>query len=98
MELQGKDDTDVRKVIFVGLDNAGKTSIILSLLREISKFAIIKPTRNAERRTFEFLGMNISEWDLGGHEPVVAWHSSASPHQVHGRRNSRHSCLHWLGN
>lgn len=68
MDLQGEDDPNVRKVIFVGLDNAGKTSIILSLLREISKFTIIKPTRNAERRTFEFLGMNISEWDLGGHE------------------------------
>ena len=68
MELQGEDDPNARKVIFVGLDNAGKSSIILSLLREISKFAIIKPTRNAERRTFEFLGMNISEWDLGGHE------------------------------
>ncbi|MFW9882323.1 MAG: ADP-ribosylation factor-like protein [Candidatus Thorarchaeota archaeon] len=68
MEIQGKDNPDVRKVIFVGLDNAGKSSIILTLLREISKFAVIKPTRNIERRTFEFLGMNISEWDLGGHE------------------------------
>jgi small GTP-binding protein len=68
MNLNESKDPKVRKIIFVGLDNAGKTSIILSLLREISKFATIKPTRNAERRTFEFLGMNISEWDLGGHE------------------------------
>ncbi|MFX0083412.1 MAG: ADP-ribosylation factor-like protein [Candidatus Hodarchaeota archaeon] len=68
MEIQGEDNSDVRKVIFVGLDNAGKSSIILSLLREISKFAVIKPTKNVERRTFEFLGMNVSEWDLGGHE------------------------------
>ncbi|MFX0028363.1 MAG: ADP-ribosylation factor-like protein [Candidatus Hermodarchaeota archaeon] len=68
MEIQEEDNPDARKVIFVGLDHAGKTSIILSLLREISKFAIIKPTRNIERRTFEFLGMKISEWELGGHE------------------------------
>ncbi|MHA2007842.1 MAG: ADP-ribosylation factor-like protein [Promethearchaeota archaeon] len=68
MVLQEEDDHNAKKVIFVGLDNAGKTSIIFLLLREISKFAVIKPTRNAERRTFEFLGMNISEWDLGGHE------------------------------
>ncbi|MFX1500520.1 MAG: ADP-ribosylation factor-like protein [Promethearchaeota archaeon] len=68
MMLQDGDDPNVRKVVFVGLDNAGKTSIILTLLREISKFAVIKPTKNAERRTFEFLGMDISEWDLGGHE------------------------------
>ena len=68
MEFEEEVDQDVRKVVFVGLDNAGKSSILLSLLREISKFAVIKPTRNAERRTFEFLGMIISEWDLGGHE------------------------------
>ena len=68
MELQEADNPNVRKIVFVGLDNAGKTSIILSLLREISKIVLIKPTRNVERRTFEFLGMNISEWDLGGHE------------------------------
>jgi len=68
MSLYDKAEPNVRKIVFVGLDNAGKTSIILSLLREISKFATIKPTKNAERRVFEFLGMNISEWDLGGHE------------------------------
>jgi len=59
---------NVRKIIFIGLDNAGKTSIILTLLREISKFAVISPTRHAKRRKLEFLGMKISEWDLGGHE------------------------------
>jgi len=68
MVFEEEDNTNIQKIVFVGLDNAGKSSIILSLLREISKFAVIKPTRNAERRTFEFLGMNISEWDLGGHE------------------------------
>ncbi|MFX1329306.1 MAG: ADP-ribosylation factor-like protein [Promethearchaeota archaeon] len=68
MSLLNEKEPNVHKVVFVGLDNAGKTSIILSLLREISKFATIKPTRNAERRFFEFLGMSISEWDLGGHE------------------------------
>ena len=68
MAFEEEETNNIRKVVFVGLDNAGKSSIILSLLREISKFAMIKPTRNVERRTFEFLGMNISEWDLGGHE------------------------------
>jgi len=63
-----EENPNVRKIIFTGLDNAGKTSIILSLLREISKIATVKPTRNAERRNFEFLGMTISEWDLGGQE------------------------------
>ena len=56
------------KIVFTGLDNAGKTSIILSLLREFSKFAIIKPTKGAQRRIYEFLDMHVSEWDLGGQE------------------------------
>ena len=56
------------KIIFVGMDNAGKSSIILSILREISKITIIKATKGAQRRVYEFLGMKITEWDLGGHE------------------------------
>jgi len=54
------------KILFTGLDSAGKTSIILSLQREFSKIAILSPTRGAQRRMFDFLGKEISEWDLGG--------------------------------
>ena len=54
------------KILFTGLDSAGKTSIILSLQREFSKIAILSPTRGAQRRIFDFLGKEISEWDLGG--------------------------------
>ena len=54
------------KLLFTGLDDAGKTSIILSLQREFSKIAILSPTRGAQRRVFNFLGKEISEWDLGG--------------------------------
>jgi GTPase SAR1 family protein len=54
------------KILFTGLDNAGKTTIILSLQREFSKIALLKPTRGAQRRIFEYLGKEISEWDLGG--------------------------------
>jgi GTPase SAR1 family protein len=57
---------DASKILFTGLDTAGKTSIILALQREFSKIAILKPTRGAQRRIFEFLGKEISEWDLGG--------------------------------
>ena len=55
-----------KKILFTGLDNAGKTSIILSLRRELEKVAIIKPTKGVQRRIFDFLGRQISEWDLGG--------------------------------
>lgn len=54
------------KLLFTGLDDAGKTSIILSLQREFSKIAILSPTRGAQRRVFNFLGKDIAEWDLGG--------------------------------
>jgi len=54
------------KLLFTGLDDAGKTSIILSLQREFSKIAVLSPTRGAQRRVFNFLGKEISEWDLGG--------------------------------
>jgi len=54
------------KILFTGLDGAGKSSIILSLLRKISKIAIVRPTKGASRRIYEFLGMHVSEWDLGG--------------------------------
>ena len=54
------------KVLFTGLDDAGKTSIILSLQREFSKIAVLSPTRGAQRRVFDFLGKEIAEWDLGG--------------------------------
>lgn len=54
------------KILFTGLDDAGKTSIILALQREFSKIAVLSPTRGAQRRIFDFLGKEISEWDLGG--------------------------------
>ncbi|MHA2393279.1 MAG: ADP-ribosylation factor-like protein [Promethearchaeota archaeon] len=57
---------EASKILFTGLDDAGKTSIILSLQREFSKIAILSPTRGAQRRVFDFLGKEISEWDLGG--------------------------------
>ena len=50
----------------MGLDFAGKTSIILALKREFSQIALIEPTRGAERSNFKLLGREISEWDLGG--------------------------------
>ena len=63
-ERQSKEG--VYKILFTGLDSAGKTSIILALQREFSKIALLEPTRGAQRNNFKFLGREISEWDLGG--------------------------------
>jgi len=61
-----KEKEEPHKILFTGLDTAGKTSIILALQREFSKIALLKPTRGAQRRIFEFLGRDVAEWDLGG--------------------------------
>ena len=53
-------------VLFAGLDNAGKTSIILALSRDFSKASKVKPTRGIKRKEYNLLGMVISQWDLGG--------------------------------
>jgi hypothetical protein len=60
------DRSEQSKILFTGLDTAGKTSIILALQREISQIAMLKPTRQAQRKIFEYLGRQIAEWDLGG--------------------------------
>ena len=66
LEYLKDESTEVQKILFTGLDTAGKTSIILSLKREFSKIANLEPTRGAQRRIFQYLGRDIAEWDLGG--------------------------------
>jgi GTPase SAR1 family protein len=61
-----QDKEEPHKILFTGLDTAGKSTIILAIQREFSKIALLKPTRGAQRRIFEFLGKDIAEWDLGG--------------------------------
>jgi len=65
-EDKEKKITSASKLLFTGLDNAGKTTIIYGIQREFSKIAFLKPTRGAQRRIFEFMGKEIAEWDLGG--------------------------------
>ena len=65
-EKDRKKVVSASKLLFTGLDNAGKTTIIYGIQREFSKIAFLKPTRGAQRRIFEFMGREIAEWDLGG--------------------------------
>lgn len=61
-----KSISEPHKILFTGLDGAGKSSIILALQREFSRISITKPTKGAQRRIFTLMGREISEWDLGG--------------------------------
>jgi GTPase SAR1 family protein len=54
------------KVIFAGLGNAGKTSILKVLDRQFHKIANLVPTKGVERSLSSVLGFPISKWDLGG--------------------------------
>jgi len=55
-----------KKLLMIGLDNGGKTSL-LAVLQD--KFSIIKdllPTRGVKREKLDFFGFPIISWDLGG--------------------------------
>ena len=58
-----------RKISVIGLDNAGKTSIITVISRRFGfeeEIARITPTRRIARDTFKFLGIEFTRMDFGG--------------------------------
>jgi GTPase SAR1 family protein len=66
--LENKALKATRKVVLLGLDSAGKSSIILALNREMDKISIVQPTKGAQRRVFDFLNLTVIEHDLGGQQ------------------------------
>jgi len=59
-----------KKIVLMGLDNSGKTSIVLCLkgVKNLSSFSSIKPTRGYEINKFNTLGSDFNIWDFGGQE------------------------------
>lgn len=58
-----------KSIKFLGLDFAGKTSIITAIKEKfgyIEKVKALKPTRLIERETFRFLNLEIVRHDFGG--------------------------------
>ncbi|MHA1672903.1 MAG: ADP-ribosylation factor-like protein [Promethearchaeota archaeon] len=56
------------KVAFLGMNNAGKTSIIKTLMQQFDILESIKPTIKVERSFFEFMGKDLIFWDFGGQQ------------------------------
>jgi GTPase SAR1 family protein len=56
------------KIVFAGLDNSGKTSMILGLEKKYSKMTNIQPTKGVNRSQSSIMGLTISIWDLGGQD------------------------------
>ena len=56
------------KILMCGLDDAGKSSFLLSVDRKFSRLIGLKPTLGAEvtEKSIEALGSSIFIWDLGG--------------------------------
>lgn len=54
------------KCLFLGLDNGGKTSILLTLRNKFPHVIKLKPTKRVERSNFNILGLPIKIWDMGG--------------------------------
>jgi Ras-related GTP-binding protein A/B len=67
---------ELEKIAVLGLDAAGKTSIIRVLMQEFKSLdylkptdkPILKPTQKVERSIFDFLGRKLVFWDFGGQE------------------------------
>ena len=59
-----------KKVLIMGLENSGKTSIVLCLrgVNDLSSFSSLKPTRGFTIKKFQALGSEYSIWDFGGQE------------------------------
>ncbi|MCH8906471.1 MAG: hypothetical protein IH840_05210 [Candidatus Heimdallarchaeota archaeon] len=58
------------KLIFAGLDKAGKTTIYKATMEEMDtqELGDIAPTRGIERHAHDFLDRDFSVWDLGGQQ------------------------------
>ncbi len=61
---------NAKKVLIMGLDNSGKTSIVLCLkgMKNLSSFSSLNPTRGFKINKFQALGSEYSIWDFGGQE------------------------------
>lgn len=55
-----------KKIIILGLDNAGKTSILSILQKKYSIIKNLMPTRGVSRQVLNFLGTSVIAWDFGG--------------------------------
>ena len=58
--------SEIYKIVFLGLDFAGKTSILKVLEGSYSDLDQIKPTLGSKRSEWDILGFKIMNWDLGG--------------------------------
>ena len=56
------------KILIMGLDNSGKTSILVSMSKEgnILSYCALKPTKGINIRNYEIDDCKLNIWDFGG--------------------------------
>ncbi|NVM52160.1 MAG: hypothetical protein HWN66_00565 [Candidatus Helarchaeota archaeon] len=64
--------TEMKKILFCGIDNAGKTSILHVLKKNYSFLNKLKPTKGIERSKSKILEIDFVLWDLGGQEQYIS--------------------------
>ena len=59
-----------KKVVLMGLDNSGKSSIVLSLegVKNLQAFSNMNPTRDFQISKFSLMDTDFRIWDFGGQE------------------------------
>jgi len=59
-----------KKVVLMGLDDSGKSSIVFSLegVKNLQAFTNINPTRDFQIRKFSLMDTDFGIWDFGGQE------------------------------
>ncbi|MHA1744748.1 MAG: ADP-ribosylation factor-like protein [Promethearchaeota archaeon] len=57
-----------QKIALLGLANAGKTSVLKTILHEFEAFATLLPTTGVDRTDIDFFGRKVLIWDFGGQE------------------------------
>ncbi|KAI8911116.1 ADP-ribosylation factor family-domain-containing protein [Gorgonomyces haynaldii] len=59
------------RILVLGLDNAGKTSLLKRLADE--EIADVKPTQGFNVKTVQHQGFKLNVWDVGGQESIRAY-------------------------
>lgn len=69
--LINKNSSDnYKKLLIVGLDNSGKSSIVLSIIGNVNliNYLSLNPTQGPHITNFETIDSKFNIWDLGGQE------------------------------
>ncbi len=63
-----KEIPKAKKILLLGLDNAGKSSIVQLVVKKMTDALTTVPTKNVDRSDLEILGQQILIHDLGGQQ------------------------------